>query len=263
MSDYMHAGDQDEEGRGDGRETAPPDQGASSQTAKPAKPAGGKRKDPGVRHHDWLASRGPASDARRMDALIDFSDWMRGVNPLFDRNLPACWINHPWLVLCVDALYDEWLMSYRHKGDSNTPRTFLEACEATIRRVGEWSKSCGLLEPGHTCAQATTVISPERAAARGVAREEGWSPRYAHAWPYGEAAAEHMMDLTASPPGSDPAEDPFLGFAPWREASGADPWNNGADDPFAPAGSPAMGNAVAPRTGCAGYGGIESMYGTD
>ena len=52
------------------------------------------RRKPKIKHHDWYASAGPRSDSRRMLTLIEFADWLCAVNPLFDRDLPKCWIRH-------------------------------------------------------------------------------------------------------------------------------------------------------------------------
>lgn len=215
MSDYMRTDGEKRSGRDTTTDTGGTD---ASETET------GGRKDPGIRHHDWLDSHGPASDTRRMGTLIDFADWMCAIDQMFDRHLPVCWIRHPWLVLNIDALYDEWLMAYRHDDDGHTPLTFLNAAETTIQRIAEWSKSCGLLEPGHDCSSTTTTISTTMARRRALAHDEGWAPGYAHAWPYGEAAAEHMMDRTAWPDPTNPGTDNALQLGAWQESATSDMW---------------------------------------
>lgn len=251
MSDYMHVDDDEPDD-----EQTDPDGGAlgarilrqadaavakafesMSQASTDAQATGapsGKGKDgrrkPRIKHHDWYASAGPYSDARRMLTLIEFADWLCAVNPLFDRDLPKCWIRHPWIVMHIDALYDEYAMAYRYDGATIRPSSFLTTCEDTLRRIGDWSKSSGLLQTGHDCRMVNTVISTERANRRVLARMEGWAPAYAYAWPYGEAAAEHMMDRTAWPDATGEEPDSPIRLGAWDETTGSDPWNDGAAD---------------------------------
>lgn len=252
MSDYMHANDES------GDEQTDPDGGAlgerilrqaevslakafesMSQADTDAQATGapsGKGKDgrrkPRIKHHDWYASAGPRSDARRMLTLIEFADWLCAVNPLFDRDLPECWIRHPWIVLHIDALYDEYAMAYRYDGATIRPSSFLTTCEDTFSRIGMWAKKSGLLETNHGCRMVDTSISTERANRRALTRKDGWTPAYAYAWPYGEATAEHMMDRTAWPDAIGEEPDSPIRLGAWDEAAGSDPWNDGRADPL-------------------------------
>lgn len=254
MNDYMHANDDepdDEQTDPDGGDpgertlrqaegspaedpesTPQADTGADTAGEPSGRDRGGRR-GPGVRHHDWYASAGPRSDARRLLTLIEFADWLCAVNPLFDRDLPGCWIRHPWIVLLIDALYDEYVMAYRYDGATIRPSSFLASCEDAFNRIGMWAKNSGLLEPNHGCRMVDTSISPQRANRRALTRMEGWAPAYAYAWPYGETAAEHMMDRTAWPDAIGEEPDSPIRMGAWDEAAGSDPWNDGADDPLA------------------------------
>ena len=254
MSDYMHVDDDepdDEQTDPDGRalgerilrqadaalaaafeSMSQASTDAQTSSAPSGKGKGGRRK-PRIRHHDWYASAGPRSDAERMLTLIEFADWLCAVNPLFDRDLPECWIRHPWIVLHIDALYDEYAMAYRYDGATIRPSTFLTSCEDTFNRIGMWAKNSGLLEPGHDCRMVDTSISPQRANRRALTRMERWTPAYAYAWPYGEAAAEHMMDRTAWPDATGEEPDSPIRMGAWNEAAGSDPWNNGEEDSLA------------------------------
>lgn len=212
MSDYMHTQQENPDG----------DAGTKNNNDESS-----------VKHYDWYQSEGLASDSRRMLTLIEFADWLCAVNPLFDRDLPECWIRHPWIVLNIDALYDEYAMAYQHEGATVRPSTFLTACEDTFRRIGIWAKNSGLLEPGHECRMVDTVISPQRSNRRALTRSEGWTPAYAYPWPYGETAAEHMMDRTAWPDQSDDTTDSPIRMGEWKEAKTGDPWNHGQADSLA------------------------------
>lgn len=268
MSDYMHVDDDEPDDEQTG-----PDGGAlgerilrqadaavakafesMSQASTDAQATGapsGKGKDgrrkPRIKHHDWYASAGPRSDSRRMLTLIEFADWLCAVNPLFDRDLPECWIRHPWIVMHIDALYDEYAMAYRYDGATIRPSSFLTTCEDTFSRIGMWAKKSGLLETNHGCRMVDTSISTERANRRALTRKDGWAPAYAYAWPYGEAAAEHMMDRTAWPDAIGEEPDSPIRLGAWDEAAGSDPWNDGRADPLvaAPAEVPVTTDVTA------------------
>ena len=268
MSDYMHVDDDEP----DDEQTGPDggalgerilrqadaavakafesmSQGSTDAQATGAPSGKGKdgRRKPRIKHHDWYASAGPYSDTRRMLTLIEFADWLCAVNPLFDRDLPECWIRHPWIVMHIDALYDEYAMAYRYDGTTIRPSSFLTTCEDTFSRIGMWAKKSGLLETNHGCRMVDTSISTERANRRALTRKDGWTPAYAYAWPYGEAAAEHMMDRTAWPDAIGDEPDSPIRLGAWDEAAGSDPWNDGRADPLvaAPAEVPVTTDVTA------------------
>lgn len=154
-----------------------------------------------VPRHDWYHLCGRGEDMERVARVVEFTDWLRLVDPELDRAMPPCWLHHPWLVLRMDALYIDYLEAYNRNGDRLTPLAFAKDVDDSVAAIVRWSKTQGLYDRQHaeSCSETDSSLSPERAQARDLARREGIRPRYLVSWPWNETAEEFNMDEQAVP----------------------------------------------------------------
>jgi hypothetical protein len=134
---------------------------------------------------DWYhASR---SDVEiRIWQVARFADWLSNVNSEFDQALPECFLQHPWIIMLVDALYVRYYDSYVSQDAPNdSVPYFIDLVYTTISRLNAWRQAT---EHNSTCSGVQTSVSIQRANRIKNEVSKGYHVEHYYEFPFDDVA---------------------------------------------------------------------------
>lgn len=166
----------------------------------------------------WWCARGGGTSGVDPDAegwigehiaeLASWVDWLCAWDQEVDDTLPSCWANHPFLVMCMDALRTLWYGSWSTRGAYNGPVYFLQAVDSTLGQMRRWMAATNSMPGDHECHPHDTTVSSARMARRRSEEDAGIHPDRAWVWPPNEPRDQALARLARTEDWGDPEPAP-------------------------------------------------------
>lgn len=138
----------------------------------------------------WMDAPSPAAVRASLSETVRFGEWLMAVYPTFRKLLPTCWIQHPELVLEVEAVRLYAQARWAKPSDKSNLQGFVTVVAYAAAHIRSWaSDDTAMASSGHRHGLEEYDVEAARARVESY-RRAGLDPDLTWTWPYDPLTGE-------------------------------------------------------------------------